>query len=181
MEKGIWWREPMVPLSAIVMAIMMLPIALGRSAMPVAIFDRPMRNAACHSKIVSSHGTGRFLPAQAERNDRRSLLHRADVGAVREPEEEVIDPARQSISVTHLGSPPADTGQPTVGPLGKRRYLRFPSTLLNRDHVHIGIAPPIARRIRRGRRLELPVLLGEPLARLDGAAAGQGGQDHFVL
>jgi hypothetical protein len=54
MEKGIWCRDPMVPLAVMAAAMMMLPMALDISFLDIILVS------------VSLHGTGGFSPTETE-------------------------------------------------------------------------------------------------------------------
>lgn len=96
------------------------------------------------------------------------MLHGTDIGAVRQPEEEVVD--------TEARKYRSETLERMTISLALM-HSRSPSTLLDRDDVDIGITPPVVRRIRRRRGLEVPVVFAEPLARL-GARDGRERESH---
>jgi hypothetical protein len=87
MEKGIWCRDPMVPLAVMAAAMMMLPIALGVSLSIIEMQE--------HGSL---HGTGGFSPTETEGDlniscrakrieelayDSGGLLHGTDIGTIR--------------------------------------------------------------------------------------------------
>jgi hypothetical protein len=86
MEKGIWCREPMVPLAVMAAAMMMLPMALNISFLYIILVS------------ISLHSTGGFSPTETEGDlvisyrikriaelayDGGGLLHGTDIGTIR--------------------------------------------------------------------------------------------------
>ena len=115
--------------------------------------DDDIANGACRGSAISndrfavSHGGGSLPPAESERDDRSSLLHRADVCSIRQPQKEIVDPVRDQHTVTPGTLPPNS---------------RFPIALHHRDNIDIGVTPSIVGRIRGRWGFEIPVRLGEP-------------------